>query len=337
MPGGPIRQCCACRSTIHASSLTFQDFFVSPESQIRSRVLRALALNRTPGYHVAGHFLDFSFDLVTEPEVRMTMDVGPHVAELNGNVNYGALAVFADIAMAANVRAGHTPATRLATVQMNLQFTGAPMTGELKIASFMQGYVDKITSRQAAAQATITADGKPVCFAYGTFMVLDAPKGVALYSMELRKKGQTAVAPLDESDLMRDERKVLELADAALAETHKGAAFIHNFWGVNTHAGNKGATATLKNGPHVGNRVGHLQGGVTMALGIASAEAALPPTWMLSAVTAWYISPGIGRVLKARSKIIHHGRLTSVVRTEIFGKNKRRVMEMITTHAHKAG
>ena len=312
------------------------EYAVSAELQIRERVLRALAMNRTPGYHVAGHFLDFSFERVTEPEVRMTMDVGPHVAERNGNVNYGALAVFADIAMAANVRAGHTPATRLATVQMNLQFTGAPMTGELKIASHLQGYVDGITSRQAAAHATVTAHGKPVCFAHGTFMVLDAPKGVALYSMELRKRGEPAVAPLDEADLQRDERKVLALADAAIEHTRKGAAFIHSFWGVGTHAGSKGATATLKNGPHVGNRVGHLQGGVTMALGIASAEASLPPTWMLSAVTAWYISPGIGRVLKARSKIIHHGRLTSVVRTEIIGKNKRRVMEMITTHAHRA-
>jgi acyl-coenzyme A thioesterase PaaI-like protein len=310
---------------------------VSNESQIRARVLRALALNRTPGYHVAGNFLDFSFDLIMEKDVRMTMDAGPHVTELNGNVNYAALAVFADIAMAANIRAGHTSATRLATVQMNLQFTGAPMTGKLHIASFMQGYVDKITSRQAAAQATITAHGKPVCFCYGTFMVLDPPKGVALYSMAHRKAGDPEVAPLSEGELKREERKVLALADAALSETRKGSSFIHNFWGVSTHAVTKGAAGTFRNGPHVGNRVGHLQGGVTMGLGIATAEAALPASWMLSAVTAWYISPGEGRVIKARSKIIHQGRLTAVVRTEITGKNKRRVMEMITTHAHRAG
>ena len=92
----------------------------------------------------------------------------------------------------------------------------------------------------------------------------------------------------------------------------------------------------LGNGPHVGNRVGHVQGGVTMGLGIATAEAALPPTWMLSAVTAWYISPGEGRTLKARSKVVHRGRLTAVVRTEIFGKNNRRVMEMTTAHASKS-
>jgi len=310
---------------------------LNPESQIRERVLRALALNRTPGYHYIGNFLDFSFDHVSEADVRMTMDAGPHITEADGNVNHGAVAVFADMALSASVRAGHTPATRLATVQMNLQFTGAPMDGRLRVAAGLQGYVDKINSCQAASQATVSAHGKPVCFAYGTFMVLDPPKGVALYSMSHRKEGDPPVAPLAEGELKRDERKVLALADAALAQTRAGSSFIHNFWGVNTHVVSKGAAGALRNGPHVGNRVGHLQGGVTMGLGIATAEAALPPTWMLSAVTAWYISPGMGRVLKARSKVMHHGRLTAVVRTEIFGKNKRRVMEMITTHAHKAG
>ena len=309
---------------------------MSAESQIRNRVLRGLALNRTPGYHFVGNFLDFSFANVSEQDVRIDMDSGAHASEADGNVDYGALAVLADIAMAANVRAGHNPAARLATVQMNLQFTGAPMTGRLHAASALQGYVDKITSCQAAAQVTVTAHGKPVCFGYGSFMVLDPPKGVALYAMALRKQTDAEVAALSENELARDERKVLALADAALADVHKGKPFIRSFWGIDTQAIAKGATGTFRNGPHVGNRVGHLQGGMTMALGISTAQAALPATWSLSAVTAWYISPGEGRVIKAKSKIIHHGRLTAVVRTEITGKNKRRVMEMVTTHAHKA-
>lgn len=307
-----------------------------PESSIRTRVLRGLALNRTPGYHFVGNFLQFSFDHVSEPEVRASMAVGPHVAEANGNVNYAALAVFADILMAANIRAGHTPEARLATVQFNLQFTGAPMTGRLSAVSRLQGYVGGITSRQGAAQVTVSAHGKPVCFAYGTFMVLAPPKGVALYAMALRKEGDAPVAPLAEHELQRDERKVLALADDALARATAEVPFIRRFWDCRTHGVTHGASGVLKNGPHVSNRVGHVQGGLTLGLGIATAQAALPPTWMLSAVTAWYISPGEGRVLKAKSKIIHHGRLTSVVRTEIFGKNKRRVMEMITTHAHQS-
>lgn len=305
-------------------------------SFIRDRVLRGLALNRTPGYHFTGNFLNLSFDHNTENDVRLSMDVGPHNAELNGNVNYGALAVLADIALAANVRAGHTPASRLATVQMSLQFTGAPITGRLHAASSLQGYVDKITSCQGTGQVTVAANGKPVCFGSGTFMVLNPPKGVALSPMSHRKDSDPQVAPLTEDELKRDERKVLEFAEAAIASSQTGSTFIRRFWGFDTHPLTKGAAGKLKNGPHVGNRVGHLQGGVTMGLGIATAETSLPASWMLSAVTAWYISPGEGRVIKARSRIIHHGRLTAVVRTEITGKNNRRVMEMITTHAHKA-
>ena len=321
---------------------------MSNESEIRNRILRGLALNRTLGYHFTGNFLSLSFEKNTETEVQLSMAAGPHNVEANGNVSYGALAVLADIALAANVRAGHTPSSRLATVQMNLQFTGAPMTGRLHAASSLQGYVDHITSKQGAGQVTVSANGKPVCYGVGTFMVLNPPKGVALYPMSHRKDSDAVVAPLAEGELQRDERRVLAFADAALADSHnethsethigahRGGSFIRRFWGFDTHAITGGASGKLNNGPHVGNRVGHLQGGITMGLGIATAETALPASWMLSAVTAWYISPGEGRVIKARSKIIHHGRLTSVVRTEITGKNKRRVMEMITTHAHKA-
>jgi acyl-coenzyme A thioesterase PaaI-like protein len=309
---------------------------VNDATSIRNRVLRGLALNRTPGYHFTGNFLNFSFDHNTEHDVRMSMEVGPHVTESDGNANVGAVAVLADIALAANVRAGHTPASRLATVQMNLQFTGAPMTGKLQAESKLQGYVEHITSRQGAGQVVVSANGKPVCHGVGTFMVLNPPKGVALYPMSHRKETDPAVAPLSEDELQRDERKVLAIADAAIAAAQNGDAFIRRFWGFDTHPLTQGAAGKLTNGPHVGNRVGHLQGGVTMGLGIATAEAALPASWTLSAVTAWYISPGEGRVIKAKSKIIHHGRLTAVVRTEITGKNKRRVMQMITTHAHRS-
>ena len=309
---------------------------MSTESEIRERVLRGLALNRTPGYHYLGNYLQFSFEHVSVPETRMTMDVGAHNAESNGNVAYSAVAIFVDIALASNVRAGHTPASRLATVQMNLQFTGAPMTGALQLESRLQDYIAGITSKQGATTVTVTANGKPVCLGTGAFMVLDPPPGVALYNMELRKAGDPPVAPLDENLLTSEERKVLMVADAAIARMQSGEAFIQGFLGVRTHQLENAAKGELKNGPHIGNRVGHVQGGITMGLGIATAEAALPANWMLSSVTAWYISPGEGRTLKARSKVVHRGRLTAVVRTEIFGKNNRRVMEMTTAHASKS-
>ncbi|HEX2828203.1 MAG TPA: hypothetical protein VHP37_17745 [Burkholderiales bacterium] len=71
------------------------------------------------------------------------------------------------------------------------------------------------------------------------------------------------------------------------------------------------------------NRVGHVQGGVTMGLGLATAEAALSADWMTSAVSAWLMAPCEGALIESRSDIVHRGRLTSVVRTAIVGGNGR--------------
>jgi acyl-coenzyme A thioesterase PaaI-like protein len=92
----------------------------------------------------------------------------------------------------------------------------------------------------------------------------------------------------------------------------------------------------MKNGPHVANRVHHVQGGVLVGLAISTAAAALPAKWATTGVTACFVSPGIGRALRARSRVVHHGLMTAVVRTEVTGVGRRRVLEALTTHARLA-
>lgn len=263
------------------------------------------------------------------------MKVGPHCAEANGSINYGALSVFADLSMAANVRAGHDLATRLAMVNMNMSFTGAPITGRIEATTSLQGYLVGTSGRQAGAVFTVRANEQPVCFGTGAFMVLDPPKGQTLHARELRREQDADVAPLQEGELEGDEREILQRADGALA-TQDGGAFIRRFWGIEAEPHADGAAGRLQNGPQVSNRVGHVQGGVTMGLGLATAEAALPADWMTSAVSAWLIAPCEGSLIESRSEVVHRGKLTSVVRTAIVGGNARRAMEMMTTHARKA-
>ena len=88
----------------------------------------------------------------------------------------------------------------------------------------------------------------------------------------------------------------------------------------------------LENGLHAGNRVGHAQGGILVGMAAASAAAALTGGWKLSGMSALYISPGEGATLRARSSVVHRGRLTAVVRTQIAGRNRRRVLDVVTTH-----
>jgi acyl-coenzyme A thioesterase PaaI-like protein len=160
-------------------------------------------------------------------------------------------------------------------------------------------------------------------------MVLKPPPGVTLHPV--RQRGEAPA--LEEADLKRDERAILRLADAALERADAKHSFIRHFWGYTPHAIAAGAGCTLKNGAHVGNRVGHVQGGLLAGLAAITAAAALPSTWMLSAISTWFVSPGEGATLRAKSKIIHHGRLTAVVRTEVIGAGRKRVLEAVTTHA----
>lgn len=305
-------------------------------ASIREQVVRAIALNREPGYHFVGNFLDISFDHIAVRDSRLSMDVGPHCVERDGEINLGAFAVFADLALAATVRANVTPETRLATVYMNLHFTGAPMKGRLEAAASFENFFHGAAGRQGLSRVRIAAEGEQVCMGHGAFMVLNPPKGVALHPMPQRRRDDPP-PPAPSGRLQRDEAKIVTLADAAIGSVNAhGGSFIRRFWDYAPHPIAGGASCTVKNGPHIANRVGHVQGGILLGLAAVTASAALPATWALTSVSAYYISPGEGRSLKVKSRIVHHGRLTSVVRTQIMGKGNRRVLEVVTTHAHRA-
>lgn len=312
----------------------------SPQDEIRAQVLRGIALNREPGYHFAGNFLDLSYDHVGTDYTALSVDVRPHCADADGQLNLCGFAILADLVMAAAVRAGLEPHTRLATVTMNLQFTGAPRTGRLAGRGAMHGFVQGAAGRQGMSTLEIRNDAGLVCTGSATFMMLKPPKGVELHPVPHRRRGENPTPDIG-GKLQPDEKKVLAIADGVMADVRShGGSFIQRFWGVQAKHVAGAARSTVKNGPHIGNRVGHVQGGILLGLAAENAMAALTPHWALTAISAWYISPGEGRSLKIRSKVVHHGRLIAVVRTEVTCRGKdgrpRKVFELMTTHASKA-
>ena len=307
---------------------------------IRAQVLRGIALNREPGYHFAGNFLDLSYDHVGTDYTALSVDVKPHCADADGQLNLSGFAILADLVMAAAVRAGLEPHTRLATVTMNLQFTGAPRTGRLAGRGAMHGFVQGAAGRQGMSTLEIRNEAGLVCTGSATFMMLKPPKGVELHPVPHRRRGENPTPDIG-GKLRPDEKKVLSVADAVLADVRShGGSFIQRFWGVQAKHAAGTALSTVKNGPHIGNRVGHVQGGILLGIAAENAIAALTPHWSLTAISAWYISPGEGRSLKLKSKVVHHGRLIAVVRTEVTCRGKdgrpRKVFELMTTHACKA-
>lgn len=305
----------------------------SADIDIRTRVLRALALNRTPGYHFAGNFLDLRFDVLDVEASDLSLDDGAHCRDAKGEIHLGALALLADMAMAGTIRSALHSAQRLATVSMSLTFTGAPRVGRMVARGRSHGFLDGATGRLGLTSVEVSCGERVVAYGTGSFLALDPPKGVTLAPVPMRGSDAPEPTPLAESALHADERAILATADAALAAITPNLSFIELLWSGTHKPTVVGASGVLKNGLHVGNRVHHVQGGLQVGFAAAAASVALPAHWALTGVTASYISPGEGKALRARSKIVHKGRLTAVVRTQLTGKDRRVVLEVVSQHA----
>jgi uncharacterized protein (TIGR00369 family) len=296
------------------------------------RVLRAIQMGREQGFHFPGNFLAVSFDQVTQDKSLVSLKAESNAQGASADAT--ALGVLVDLAMAASARAAVKRDTRLATVSMQLQLTNAPCTGPLEAESHFHGFVHEAAGKQAITSVTVRSGGREVCLGTATFMVLELPAGIRVPVLKAIDPSQFSEAlPDPASDLQGHESAIYARAQAALAATGEDSGFFERFWGFKTRRNASGASATLKNGPHIGNRVGHVQGGVLLGFAQAAANAALPGQWSMTGITAGYVSPGEGDQLSARAKVVHLGRTTAVVRTEIFGVDKRRVLETVTTHS----
>jgi acyl-coenzyme A thioesterase PaaI-like protein len=297
--------------------------------RIRRQVLRGIALNREPGLHFAGNFTEVSFERTDHTHARVTAPASPHCVDRDGQMNIGLLMMVADMGLAAGIRAGLDPKSRLATVSMSLQFTGAPILGPLDARGELAGFFGGGESRQGMSRVVVTGAAGPVCHGHGAFVALEPPPGVALRSLP---HGRRDAPVLAESDLTAEELAILERADATLAR-HGAQDFLRHLWGFVPRRTKTGASSSLRNGAHVGNRVNHVQGGILMGLAATTAAAALPAKWAMTGITSCFVSPGLGKALRARSKVVHHGLMTGVVRTEVTGPDGRRVLETLTCHS----
>jgi len=288
-------------------------------------VLRAIALNRTPGYHFPGNFVDLSFDRVASDGTHISFECGYDI---------GSLALAADFALGTAIRADLDRSTRTATVSLTLDLATATLPADtVKAAARCHGFVGEGYGRIGRGRVTLEDEHGEIGYGSGVFMVLKPPPDVTMHPVPHRKRGDAEPALLEEGDLAPDELGILRHAEEALERAARtGQPFIRHFWGYLPQRADKGASCVMPNGPHVGNRVGHVQGGILLGLAADTAAAALPETWMLSAIGAAFISPGDGPALEARSTIVHRGQRLAVVRTEVTRSDGRRVLEATSTH-----
>lgn len=306
---------------------------------IRAQVLRGIAGNRLAGLHFAGYFLEMDEPRVAGETVSMPLGDGPHCRNADGELDITTLCLLADSSLATATRCRMTPGARLATLHLAMQFTGVPAIGRVHSDAHFLDAADGTAVPQLLSAATVFADGRVVCHASGEFGALNPPPGVSLAPLPWEQAASQASqlpATADIKSLDAHERAILKACNTALARTASGASFIQHFWGGLPRRNTRGTSIRFAVGPHLGNRVGHVQGGISVGIAVRCASAAAPAHMMLSNVSAWYISPGRGKALGVRSRVVHAGRTIAVVRTEVRTTAGDLVLEVVTHHVARS-
>ncbi len=303
----------------------------SDEHDIRQRALRALAGNRNPGYHFAGHFLGLHCRRFDKGAVVFELEPGPHCVDADGTMNLGALLLLADMALAASTRLYVDSSARTATLCLRVEFTGAPARGLLRAEAKSAGFSPHTALAQAACEGTVRAAGTEVVRMSGIWVAPPAPEGRALNPLPWESADVAAVPTLSPAQLDPLEKNVMRRVGQAMREMPHGS-FPRNLWEPTVRHTPRGAASRLAVGMHVGNRVGHVQGGLLLNAALATAIGAVPHHPLLTAASAWFISPGQGKTLTSRSTVLQKGRNVAVVRTEVFATGGKRVLEAVSNH-----
>ena len=302
------------------------------KDKICQRALRALALNRNPGYHFGGHFLDLQCRRFEAGEAAFELEPGPHCVDSDGAMNLGALLLLADMTLAASNRLYVDPTARTATLLMRVEFTGAPAIGLLRAESKSNGFSPHTALAQAASAGTIRAADSEIARMSGIWVAPPAPEGRALNPLPWESSHAAIVPSLTPAELDPLEKSVMRRVKQALRDAPHGG-FLRNLWHPDVRHTPPGAASRLAVGMHVGNRVGHVQGGLLLHAALATAIGAVPHHPLLTAASAWFISPGQGKALRSRSTVLQKGRNVAVVRTEVFATGGKRVLEAVSNHA----
>jgi acyl-coenzyme A thioesterase PaaI-like protein len=301
------------------------------ESALVTRVLRALAVNRKAKISFPGIFMELRGTRHADESLTLEFDDGAWCRN-SGGVNMTALSVLVDTALGAVTRFRLGPTVRPATVQLAIQFTGAPMPDHLALHAQFLDHAVNVKARQTFSRGTIVSGDVPVAHASGAFVMLDLPDGATQAAMPWPTGGLAIETPLDPAALEEHERTVVAAARQSEAAATDAAPFIDQFWCGVARPVDGGAALKVEVSPHLGNRVGQVHGGVLLGLASSVAAAAVPDTMRLSNISSWFISPGQGPALDVQASVLHRGRNLAVVRTEVRGANGALVLDATSQH-----
>jgi acyl-coenzyme A thioesterase PaaI-like protein len=300
---------------------------------IKVHALRSLSSNRAPGMHFPGYFMRLACRRYEREGVELAVEPGPHCVNAEGLINRAALLFTVDMVLAGANRVHIDPNVRTATLMLRVDFTGAPAHGLVTARGVGTGFSTRTALPESSCAGTILCEGGEVMRCSGVWVAPPAPKGMVMHGLPWEGGEDGTQRPLLQRDALEaNEKDALRRVARAIRQARNGD-LLEALWNPVMKRTPYGALGKLAVGMHLGNRVGHVQGGLLMSAALVSAEAAVPEHPITTGASAWYISPGQGKAVTTRSTILQSGRNIAVVRTELFNADKKRVLEVVSNHA----
>jgi uncharacterized protein (TIGR00369 family) len=298
------------------------------QSPLAARVEHALRVNQVAKLNFPGVFMELEGRHVGEDGVTLEFDDGDWSRDARGELNWPALGVLLDIGLGSVTRIRSPLTQRPATVQLQVQMTGVPMTGHAVCHARILGHSERTAVKHVLSTGTVSCGDRVVAHTSGAFVMLDLPEGVT----QAREPWVTDAHEVDrEAELDDYERAAVKRCAAAERAASAEHPFIERFWCGVPKGGDGTARLDVPVGAHLGNRTGHVHGGILLGMAVQVAGAAVPGM-ALSNVSAWFVRPGEGPRLKVRSKVVQQGRTLAVVRTQIASAEGKLVLEAASQH-----
>jgi len=304
---------------------------IAAPSCLYRRVERTLAINRDARLAFPSVFIPLSGQRTADDRVRVTFHDDPAFRDGRGELDWCVLCALLDVALgtASDIRTG--PKVRPATAHIELQMTGAPTRGDIVFESGFAGSCETSRVRQSLITEVIKSGETLIARVSAACVLLDLPEGVERKQWPWLPAGFPE--PGEAVTFDPDELRALEFCARAEAAATQPHPFIEHFWCGIPERQEGGASLQVPVTPHLGNRIGHVQGGLLLGTAVKVANAAAPETMRLSNISAYFVSPGLGPVLDVHSEVMQQGRKLALVRTRINGPSGKRVLETVSQHA----
>ncbi len=278
------------------------------EPDIGASAIAAVARTRAQGLHYYGQILGIT---------ARPADAGPRRPHLApdrcvtpGPVPPVALAAVADLAMGSAVRAAVGVGRRLGTISMTLHHLAPVVTAPVRTEASLV-WLDADRGNGLARADLTDATGALVGAAQGWFMTLPVPEGTTLRLLPWELDELPPAPDLAPGDLRDSERAAVEATlRAAERARSRGTSVRAELTALTWEdaAGKGTARGSLRIGPELTNRVGHVQGGALYGIGLAAAAHAVGSGFEPADGHWQFLRPGDGDVLVADASVSRLGR-----------------------------